>query len=77
MQIVFRFTFVFIFACYAHRCTEANIQGLPGQACGDSGVDTCGSNKQIHEVACGWPAQGQALQQNSVAARSVYSDSTI
>ena len=68
---------MFIFAFYTHRCIEANIQGLPGQACGDSGVDSCSSNKQIHEVAREWPAQGQALQQNCVTARSVYSDGAL
>ena len=42
----------------------------------ETGVDTRSSNKQIHEVAREWPAQGQALQQNCVTARSVYSDNT-
>lgn len=67
----------FIFAYYTHRCTEANIQGLPRKAVGDSGVDSCSSNEEVHEVAREWPAQGQALQQNSITTRSVYRDNTI
>jgi hypothetical protein len=77
MEILFHFTVVIVSAYYAHRCTEANIQGLPGQASGDSGVDICSSSKQIHEVAREGPAQGQALQQNCVTARSMYSDSDL
>jgi hypothetical protein len=77
MQILFRYTFCVHYAYYAHRCTEADVQGLPGQACGDAGVDSRISNEPIHEVAREWSAQGQALQQNCLTARAVYSDSTV
>jgi hypothetical protein len=75
MQILF--VFILVYSYYAHRCTEANVQGLPGQACGDSCFDSCSFNEQIHEVAREWSAQGQTLQQKCLTATSVYSDSTL
>lgn len=44
--------------CYAHRCTEVNIQGLPREAVRDSGIDSCSFNLSVHEAAREQSTQG-------------------